>query len=163
MNAMVYLAAILVAAAPRAPGPAMESLAWLSGCWAAGGGEPGSGEFWAPLAGDSLLGVSRTVRDGRTVAHEFLQIRPGADGAIVLTALPSGQAETAFPLVSLEGHTAVFENREHDFPQRIVYKLEESDRLAAWIEGTVSGQARRIDFPMNRIDCNPAGPDEKEE
>lgn len=35
--------------------------------------------------------------------------------------------------------------------------------LAAWIEGTVSGQARRIDFPMTRIDCDPAGPDEQEE
>jgi hypothetical protein len=149
---------ILTLLAPSHARPqAMESLQWLSGCWSSDGGESGSGEFWTPLAGDTLFGVSRTVRDGRTVAHEFLQIRPLPDGSIGLIAQPSGQAETTFRLVSAEGREAVFENPDHDFPQRVVYRREGDRRLSAWIEGEISGQSRRVDFPMSRTNCDAAG------
>jgi hypothetical protein len=142
--------------ATAAEPPTMASLAWLAGCWNSEGGEAGSGEFWTPLAGDTLFGVSRTVRDGRTVAHEFVQIRPQPDGTIAYIALPSGQAEAAFRLVSVDGRQAVFENPDHDFPQRIAYRLDDGGRLAAWIEGTMDGETRRVDFPMTRANCDPA-------
>lgn len=151
---VAFILALFAAPAPAGP-PVMDDLSWLSGCWGSVGAEPGAGEFWTPLAGDSLFGISRTVREGRTVAHEFLQIRPGADGRIALTALPSGQAETRFPLVDLANGKAVFENPEHDFPQRIGYQRAGADSLSAWIEGTASsGETRRIDFPMTRHDCD---------
>ncbi|HEV8253574.1 MAG TPA: DUF6265 family protein [Vicinamibacteria bacterium] len=35
----------------------------------------------------------------------------------------------------------VFENKEHDFPQRILYWLDPERRLHARIEGTHGGQA----------------------
>ena len=37
--------------------------------------DAGSGEQWMTPAGGTLLGISRTVAKGRTVAHEFMQIR----------------------------------------------------------------------------------------
>ena len=158
LSCAALLAAIvaLPSGAAASDAHSMASLAWLSGCWASDGGEPGSGEFWTPLAGDTLFGVSRTVRDGRTVAHEFVQIRPLPDGDIAYIALPSGQTETAFKLVSVEGRQAVFENPDHDFPQRIAYRLEDGGRLAAWIEGPMNGETRRVDFPMTRTDCDTA-------
>ncbi len=73
------VAASVSASAQESP---LEQLAWLSGCWAAASGEAGSGEHWLPLAGGTLLGIARTVRHGKTVEHEFLQIRVNAEGKV---------------------------------------------------------------------------------
>ena len=34
-------------------------LSWLSGCWAYDDEEPGSGEYWMPPAGGTMIAVSR--------------------------------------------------------------------------------------------------------
>lgn len=79
MKVFITLVAILLAALPSeasAQEPAsVADLAWLAGCWASVGGEAGSGEQWTAPAGKTLLGVSRTVIDSRTVAYEFVRIR----------------------------------------------------------------------------------------
>ena len=46
----------------------------------------------------------------------------------------------------------MFANAAHDFPQRIGYRRR-GDRLDAWIEGTVDGRARRVEFPYVRVAC----------
>jgi hypothetical protein len=154
------LAVMLLAAAGASPAesPAsMERLAWLGGCWAPDDGEAGSGEHWMPLAGDTLLGVSRTVKRGRTVEHEFMQIRPGDDGRIAFIAQPSGQRMTRFPAARLSADEVVFENLEHDFPQRIIYRRMAVDRLLARVEGMRMGTVQSIDFPMRRVACDGFG------
>lgn len=133
----------------------VEPLAWLGGCWAADGGEPGSVEHWLAPAGGTLLGVSRTVRNGRTVAHEFMLIRRNAAGTVEYVASPSGQKTTAFALVRVADGEAVFENLQHDFPQRIVYALTAPGRLAARIEGTTGAGPKVVHFPMTRTRCEP--------
>ena len=40
----------------------------------------------------------------------------------------------------------VFENPQHDFPQRIIYTLKDGGRLTAAIEGTKNGKTRRVDL-----------------
>ncbi|HWM94726.1 MAG TPA: DUF6265 family protein [Thermoanaerobaculia bacterium] len=152
MNLPIVLMMIgLAAAEPQAP-PSVQGLAWLSGCWASLGGETGSGETWTSPAGGTLLGISRTVKNGKTVAHEFMQIRETQPGQIAFIALPSGQSEAAFPLVSLSEREVVFENPQHDFPQRVIYRLDK-DLLTGRIEGRRNGEMKGIDFPYKRIDC----------
>jgi Domain of unknown function (DUF6265) len=131
-------------------------LSWLSGCWAAEGGEPGSMEHWLPVAGGTLFGVSRTVRQGKTVAHEFLQIRPDAQGQLVLIALPSGQQEATFALQAMTEHAVTFANPTHDFPQRVIYRLRSPEQLLGRIEGVRNGKERGVDFPMRRVSCDAA-------
>lgn len=152
---LVALSALLVLLRPAAAADGVERLAWLAGCWRAEGGEPGSGEQWLAPAGGTLLGVSRTVKNGVTVAHEFMQIRAGADGGLVFIARPSGQAEGSFALLPGAPTEAVFENPQHDFPQRVIYRLEDGGRLRARIEATRDGQLRGIDFPLQRVPCDP--------
>jgi hypothetical protein len=48
----------------------------------------------------------------------------------------------SFKLVKLTGTVAVFENLEHDFPQRIEYSLE-GDQLTGRIEGDKKRQDTR--------------------
>ncbi|KAF1017558.1 MAG: hypothetical protein GAK31_00826 [Stenotrophomonas maltophilia] len=140
-----------------APSTRIESLAWLAGCLQNDGAEPGSGEQWMPLAGGTLLGSSRTVRDGRTVAHEFMQIRQREDGSVVFIALPSGQQETTFVLSHQDDSSSAFSNAGHDFPQRVIYARRGVDRLHARIEGTHNHASKAVDFPMHRIVCAGGG------
>ena len=132
----------------------LEQLAWLAGCWNADSGEPGSSEHWMALAGGTMLGVGRTVRGGRTVEFEFMQIRTDAEGKVVFVARPSGQREASFTLKTHAANEVTFENLAHDFPQRIIYRLHPDDKLAARIEGMRSGVLRGIDFPMRRVSCD---------
>ena len=100
-----------------------------------------------------MLGTSRVVRNGKTIAYEFIQIRETGDEGLEFIAKPSGQAETAFQLLTLSQREVIFENPQHDFPQRIIYRLDADGALKARIEGTVDGESRTVDFPMQKIDC----------
>lgn len=131
----------------------VENLAWLAGCWASVGAEDGSGEQWTVPAGKTMLGVSRMVRDSKTVAYEFLLIRETEAGEIEYVAKPSGQTGASFLMVRLSEGEVVFENLGHDFPQRISYFLKTGGNLEARIEGEVKGEIRTVDFPMKRVDC----------
>jgi hypothetical protein len=131
----------------------ISELAWLSGCWASADQEAGSGEQWMPPAGGTMLGVSRMISDGKTVAFEFTRIVETQDGGLVFIASPSGQNTTGFALVSIDDHEVVFENPDHDFPQRIIYRLLSDDELLGRVEGTINETARAIDFPMHKTEC----------
>lgn len=101
-----------------------------------------------------MLGLSRTVKGGKTVAHEFMQIRETAPGKLAYIAMPSGQATTTFALVQASANHAVFEDPAHDFPQRVIYRRDGDTILNARIEGTLNGKAKGIDFPMQRTSCD---------
>lgn len=136
----------------------VESLAWLAGCWQPEKGDAGSGEHWLAPAGGTMLGVSRTVRNGKTVEFEFMQLRTNAEGKLVFIALPSGQQETTFVASTVTEDSVTFENPQHDFPQKVIYWLQSKGRLVARIEGTRDGKVRGVDFPMKRVSCDaPAG------
>jgi hypothetical protein len=150
------LPALMLAAAvggAAAQVPPVETLGWMAGCWAAEGAEPGSGERWTPPAGGTLLGLSRTVKGGRTLEWEFMRIVTEAGGKVAFVALPSGQRETRFERVASPPDEAIFENPAHDFPQRVIYRRQGDDRLAARIEGRWVGLQRGVDFPLKRVAC----------
>ena len=70
-SSVLLIACASLAALPvLAANPGVESLRWLAGCWSRTDAEAGSGEQWTAPAGGTMLGVSRTVRDGRTVEYE---------------------------------------------------------------------------------------------
>lgn len=153
--ASVFFGAVfaLVAFAQQ-PKPTVNDLGWLSGCWEATRHGREINEQWMKPAGQTMLGMGRTVADGKTREYEFLQIREEQDGAIYYVAKPSGQPEGSFKLIKLQNREATFENPEHDFPQRIIYRLQPDGSLFARIEGTFKGQQRGIDYPMKRGRCD---------
>lgn len=146
---------LFAGAATHAKAADVGQLAWLAGCWESENADPGSGEHWLPLAGDVMFGISRTVRQDRVVAFEFMQIRALEDEQLAFIAMPSGQQTTIFPLLRLGETEAVFENLQHDFPHRVIYQLEGESRLMARIEGVSRGAPRTIEFPMIRVGCDP--------
>lgn len=148
-----FLSAMLAVAGAAAAERDITALAWIAGCWAPEQGEPGSVEHWLPPAGGTMLGVSRTVKNGQTREFEFMQLRVNAEGKLVFVALPSGQKEATFVASSVGADSVTFENPQHDFPQKVSYRLESAGRLIGRIEGTRGGTLRGIDFPMRRVSC----------
>jgi len=131
----------------------ISSVAWLAGCWRAEKREAGSGEQWLPPAGGTMLGVGRTVKNGKTVEFEFMQLRLNDAGKLVFIALPSGQKEVTFVATAVSTNSVTFENPQHDFPQRVRYSLQPDGRLDVRIEGMLSGVLRGEDFPLKRTPC----------
>ena len=63
-------------------------------------------------------------------ADDLLRAEPGTD----------------FKLVRTRGQEAVFENSEHAFPQRIIYRRNQDGSLTARIEGDRGGRIARMDL-----------------
>ena len=57
-----------------------------------------------------------------------------------------------FVLVSSEDNQFVFENKDHDFPQRVVYQKVNDKECHAWIEGTENGKQQKIDFHYTKAE-----------
>jgi len=134
-----------------APVPPVEDVGWLSGCWGLTRNGRHVIEQWTPPEGGTLVGLSRTVANGKTTEYEFLLIRAGANG-LEYVAKPSGQAEAIFTSTRVTAIEAVFENPTHDFPKKIQY-TRNGDTLTAAIEGPMNGQTRRIEFPYTKAEC----------
>jgi hypothetical protein len=123
----------------------VERLAWMAGHWSEIEGDVVSEEAWIGARGGVMMGVNRTADSKQTFASEQLRIYE-EDGVIWYEASPSGQATARFQLISANGKRAVFENLEHDFPQRIEYQRD-GDRLTATISGPgEDGEVQSISF-----------------
>jgi len=135
-----------------APAAAIARLGWLAGHWRLEKGGRVIDEQWMVPAGGVMLGMARTVIKGKLIEYEFLQIREGPGGDLYYVAQPSGQKEAAFRHLTLTDTEVVFENKEHDFPQRIGYSLKSDGSVVAYIEGPgKNGATAHIEYPYQRV------------
>jgi hypothetical protein len=132
----------------------LADLAWLTGCWEGRQGEAVIEEVWSKPGGASMLGFGRTVKGGRTTSFEFMQIRE-ENGSLIYMPQPQGGTRVSFPLKNSVGAKITFENKEHDFPQRVIYERGGPELLIAAIEGTYKGKEEREDYQMKKVPCDP--------
>ena len=125
-------------------------LQFLSGCWAGQGVE----EQWNRPFGGQMMGLARNTRGARVVFSEFMRIQTAKDGAVVYTPRIGTNAKPVdFKAIKVSATEVVFENLEHDFPKRIIYRKTEGG-LFARIEDDKRGE----DFPMRAVPCFGAHP-----
>lgn len=137
--------ASLQTAATTSP-PKITDLGWISGDWqTAAGGRAQIEEHWTIAAGGTMLGVGRTIVGDKTVEFEFLRIEQRANG-IYYVASPRGGASTDFKLTLVTGQEAVFENPEHDFPKRIIYKKNSDGTMVASVDGGEKSKAQTFTY-----------------
>lgn len=117
----------------------VERLAWMEGRWVGEKDGVGTEERWTGPLGGALLGLRGDVKGDRLVSWEFLRIASTGEGTFYF-ASPRSAPPTPFKLVEIGEKRAVFENRQHDFPQRILYWLDPAGALHARIEGPDSGR-----------------------
>ena len=137
------------------PKPTMDAVTFIAGCWEINRPEKQSltNEQWMSPVGGAMIGMARSVRNGKMGSYEYLRIVKDDIGIHYIAKPSQSKSETSFKLVKWAANEAVFENPTHDFPQRIVYKLTGADSLTARIEGTTNGKASGMDFPYVRGKC----------
>lgn len=148
-------AALCLVASTPAPAPHPEGIArvaWLAGCWESVNPRRVIEEQWTAPRGRNMVGMGRTVRGDSLVDYELTIIREEGD-RLAYEAHPAGQPEATFRSIQIGESNVTFENLEHDFPQRVMYRLSGPDSLIARIEGTENGKTRGIDFPYSRATC----------
>lgn len=134
----------------------MADLAWMAGSWQSIESDDAavtiSEEHWTDGSGGMMFGVNRLIADDQTVFFEFLRIESDDDNERWYIAQPRGRSPgTRFRLTELNNQRAVFENPEHDFPQRIIYHRR-GDELHARIEGEQDGEVRGQEWAWQRMD-----------
>lgn len=139
--------------APQKPDWKVADLAWMSGSWAtAPGTAQGTAqrktqieEHWTRPAGDTMIGMGRTQKDGKTVFFEYLRIEARPDG-IFHVAHPKARPGTDFKLTRLTANEALFENPQHDNPKKIRYRKNPDGSLTARVEGDENGKPVSEEF-----------------
>lgn len=135
-----------------APGGAFpDAVSMLTGCWVQPGAS-GLREQYAPPAANMMTGLSQFWRGGAIVDWEFHRIDAGPDGP-VLTPHPRGVASVSFGPAEVAADRIVWENLEHDFPQRIIYHRVAPDSLVVRVEGGEGDGARSMEWRMARAEC----------
>ncbi len=136
----LWLGFVVIAFA--APSPDLEGVRFLEGNWRGESGKATIEERWTDAAGGTMLGVSRTIVSGKTVAFEFLRIESREEG-VFYVAQPNGRPPTEFKLTRTSAGEALFENPRHDHPKTIRYRLVDG-ALVAEVEGDEGKQEFRF-------------------
>jgi hypothetical protein len=102
-------------------------------------------EEWEIKSEDELSGISYSIDEDKKSVSEYLYLK-SFGGLWSYIAHPVDQSITLFALVEHTPKKFVFENKEHDFPQRIIYEFHKDGKLTAAIEGDINGVHKRKEF-----------------
>ena len=131
--------------------PTISALAWMAGSWGGTADGVTSEEHWTSADGGGLVGMHKDVKAGKMTGFEFLRVEVDAQQRICYVSMPGGAPPTSFCAVEVGERRVVFENREHDFPQRILYWLTADGRLHARIEGPLDGKEAAMEWTWSRL------------
>lgn len=121
------------------PAPSIARLDWLAGDWVEARKDSTVRERWTGPYGGMLLGIGVTERANGKHAFEFMRIADTATG-LSFFASPNAAAPTEFKAIEATAAKVVFENKDNDFPQRVIYVKNDDGTLIARIEGTLNGK-----------------------
>jgi Domain of unknown function (DUF6265) len=141
MKAILAAPLALLLAAQTAPRTEVSDLAWMTGRWLASENGRWTEEVWEGPRGGTLMGFSWSGEGSNIDEYEYLRIQTDEDGEPMYLASPRGGAATGFYLARADATSATFENPDHDFPQRIVYRRD-GEVMVATISAMDGSNAR---------------------
>ena len=148
-NLPVLLFCLLVVACSTGSG--LSDLDWVLGKWQVN--DSNSYEEWVKVNDDLFQGKGYQVRESGIVPSETIEITRTNDEIFYIPTVmdQNGGRPVEFRLVSYTATEVTFENKIHDFPQRIIYVKNGDSQIDARIEGEQNGQFSRIDFQLKRV------------
>jgi hypothetical protein len=156
-RSVILLTAVLALHDPSSGGaqgaPTVAQVGWIAGCWERSAGSRLIEEQWMRPRAGLMLGVSRTVVGDSLREYEQVALFQRG-GHLIYAATPARQAPAEFTSIAVSDSAVTFENRTHDFPQRVIYRRRGADSLIARVEGMRGGQLRGSDYPYRRVTCH---------
>lgn len=145
---ITLIALVLIQLSANAQKPNINQFSFLMGGWQMKTDKGKVIEVWTKSK-DSLNGKSyRVDLNGNNTLTEtvILKLIDGTLNYCVTGLEKNNLGTTNFKLISSNNKTFVFENKSHDFPQRIVYQNKGKNQLLAWIEGDINGKKMKSEF-----------------
>lgn len=129
----------------------LKDMKWIIGTWQLETSRGTMYERWK-MVNDSLWeGKGYRVAETDTMILEELSLEIIDDEVFYVPVVPHNEGAVYFKMIEKYPDKVVFENPEHDFPQRIIYMRMPNDSLHAIIEGMNKGIESGADFYFKRI------------
>jgi len=129
---------------------AKTDLSWIIGSWHIDAGEVQIYETWQEGQGDSYTCEAYVLKGKDTLVIETIKIE-NIGGFWVYIAQINAQNPVLFTLTQKStAKELVFENLEHDNPQRVIYKFVNDGELYARTEAVVKGKEIIDEYPYTR-------------
>ncbi len=122
---------------------------WMTGAWSHHDEQGWADEYWSPLRADIMLGSARSGKAEKLNFWEQMRIQKENDGGVVLWAVSADQKPVRFEATLSAENEIMFENADHDYPQRIHY-WREGDQLKAEI--SLLDGSKAVQFSFSRTD-----------
>lgn len=109
-------------------------------------------EKWIKVNDSTLSNISYRINGSDSVVLEKVQLISRGQSIMYIPIIEdqNNQQPVIFVLASLENGKYTFENKEHDYPQRVIYNLPVNNTMHAWIEGTSNGKFVKSDFRFTK-------------
>jgi len=104
-------------------------------------------EEWKKVDKNYLQNRGYMIRGADTIVSERVALTKTKDGIFYTSTVEdqNNKQPIAFTMTKSESNVFVFENPEHDFPKRIVYRFITNDSLYAFIDdGTEAGKKQNF-------------------
>lgn len=153
MRKSLLLAGFVILALSSCSNGSISDLTWMIGTWE--GIDENDLTFveeWQKGGENSMFGKGSTITpDGDTLFKEVLSIELVEGVPYYVAKVPENPAPVLFKLVEADETHCVFENLEHDFPQRIAYTLETKSTMLVKLEGMKDGlpKSESLTFEKN--------------
>ncbi|MBW7913538.1 MAG: hypothetical protein H3C54_07555 [Taibaiella sp.] len=131
----------------------LDKMAWILGYWEMVSPEGKVTESWIRTNDSVYSGIGKyTDTAGQTLTTEEISIVLRGDKLLYIP-LVSNQNDgqpVIFSEVDFSNTMVVFENINHEFPQRIVYVKQGDGKMLAYIEGEMNGEPARLEYPYTK-------------
>jgi hypothetical protein len=131
----------------------IEKADWLIGQWQSNSETEKIAEVWEKENDTVYLGKSYSLKNTDTISAERIRLEEHGNKLFYIPVVKNQNIGEVvkFTLTSADPDQLVFENPEHDFPQKISYALITKDSLFAQISGMYKGKQESERYPMHRI------------
>jgi hypothetical protein len=130
----------------------IEKANWLIGEWANTSKEGVLTETWTKENDSTFLGKTYFITGKDTAFTESIQLMQKEDQLLYIPTVSDQNKgkHVSFTLTTSSEKQLVFENKEHDFPQKITYNKISNDSIVAEIYGIKDGIESKESYPMKK-------------
>ena len=130
----------------------LEKVAWLEGTWENNSPEGNLSETWTKENDSVFKGQTYFIKGKDTLHNESITLTQKGEDLIYSPTVQGQNNNKAidFKLTVSTANQLSFENKAHDYPQKIVYTKVTNDSIVAEISGIQQGKASSEKYPMKK-------------
>jgi len=129
-----------------------EKVAWLEGTWENNSPEGNLSETWTKENDSVFKGQTYFIKGKDTLHNESIMLTQKGEDLVYSPTVKGQNNDKAidFKLTVSTTNQLSFENKAHDYPQKIVYTKVTNDSIVAEISGIQQGKASSEKYPMKK-------------